>query len=230
LEVRLNNYRSYINDMKFSIKNPASAFFVISLAALVIAGALIISTHEIKTTEIKTTEDKTAEVSRAAPAGKPPAEKSLVEKFSILSNAHTNYCAGIEILDNTAADRLQGSCCSPMDFHKYEEQVEGLKKYSYLDIVPSDPYDIPIGQARQLLAYRSIQLTPDQQKVYEEAMKLSPEGGPCCCKCWRWYAFEGQAKKLIVEYNFTAEEVAEVWGLEDGCGGEGHEHSGEVGT
>jgi hypothetical protein len=53
-------------------------------------------------------------------------------------------------------------------------------------------------------------------------MDMSHEGGPCCCKCWRWTAFEGQAKYLIVEKGFTAEQVASIWDLEDGCGGAGH--------
>src|ERR671919_384751 len=26
--------------------------------------------------------------------------------------------------------RLQGSCCSPMDLHRYSEQLEGLRAYS----------------------------------------------------------------------------------------------------
>ncbi len=83
-----------------------------------------------------------------------------------MSGARTNFCAGPDILDRVNVDRLQGSCCSAMDFHRYTEQVEGLKKYSHINKIPSDPYDI--------------------------------------------------------EYNFNAEQIAEVWDLEDGCGGSGH--------
>ncbi len=68
----------------------------------------------------------------------------------------------------------------------------------------------------------SIMLSADEAKRYEQAVNLSEEGGPCCCRCWRWDAFEGQAKLLIAEYDWPAEEIAELWELEDGCGGDGH--------
>jgi len=113
-----------------------------------------------------------------------------------------------------------------MDLHHYQEQVEGLKKYTDIPQIPADPYDVPVSLAKQLFAYqKTIQLTSDQQAVYDEATKIAEEGGPCCCKCWRWNAFEGQAKYLITELNWSAREVAELWDLEDGCGGPGHEHT-----
>ena len=122
--------------------------------------------------------------------------------------------------------RIQGSCCSRMDLHKYQEQVEGLKKYADIPQIPEDPYDVPVSLAKQLFEYqKTIQLTTDQQAVYDEAAKLSAEGGPCCCRCWRWTAFEGQAKYLITERDWSAEQTAELWNLEDGCGGSGHEHN-----
>ncbi|MBI2583362.1 MAG: hypothetical protein HYW25_01725 [Candidatus Aenigmarchaeota archaeon] len=153
---------------------------------------------------------------------------TLTAKFALLSKAGTNFCAGPDILERVQGDRLQGACCSAMDFHRYAEQVEGLKKYSHIDKIPPDPYDIPRSLAEELLDYqKTIQLTPEQQAVYDEAMQMSHEGGPCCCKCWRWYAFEGQAKYLITEYNFDSEQIAEVWDLEDGCGGSGHEGHGD---
>lgn len=151
--------------------------------------------------------------------------QTLEEKFAYLSNAKTNFCAGPKILKEINSDRLQGSCCSPMDFHKYKEQIEGLKNYSYIDKIPSDPYDISRSLAEELLDFqKNIILGPKQQAVYDEAVKLSEEGGPCCCKCWRWYAFEGLAKYLIIEYNFDAQEIAKVWELLDGCGGSSHIH------
>ena len=113
-----------------------------------------------------------------------------------------------------------------MDLHRYQEQVEGLKKYSNIPQIPSDPYDVPVKLAKQLFEYQTtIQLTPDQQAIYDQAMQISEEGGPCCCRCWRWFAFEGQAKYLITELNWPAQQVAELWDLEDGCGGPGHEHN-----
>ena len=113
-----------------------------------------------------------------------------------------------------------------MDLHKYQEQVEGLKKYSDIPQIPQDPYDVPVSLAKQLFEYqKSIQLTADEQATYDQAMKLSEEGGPCCCRCWRWTAFEGQAKYLITEKHWSSQEIAELWNLEDGCGGAGHEHN-----
>lgn len=123
--------------------------------------------------------------------------------------------------------RIQGSCCGPMDLHKYQEQVEGLNKYADIPQVPSDPYDVPVSLAKMLFEYqKTIQLTSDQQAIYDQAAELSEEGGPCCCRCWRWTAFEGQAKYLITELDWSAEQVAELWDLQDGCGGAGHEHAG----
>ncbi len=149
--------------------------------------------------------------------------ETLEAKFARLNSANSNFCAGPDFLDNINVDKLQGACCSEMDLHRYKEQLEGLKEYSKIEKIPSDPYDIPRELADELLDYqKNIKLTSEQQKIYDEAVGLSHEGGPCCCKCWRWYAFEGQAKYLIVEEGFTAEQIAEVWDLEDGCGGPGH--------
>jgi hypothetical protein len=122
--------------------------------------------------------------------------------------------------------RIQGSCCSPMDLHRYQEQVEGLKKYAEIPQIPNDPYDVPVKLAKQLFEnQKAIQLTPNQQVIYDQAMQISEEGGPYCCRCWRWFAFEGQAKYLITELDWSAQQVAELWDLEDGCGGPEHEHN-----
>ena len=149
---------------------------------------------------------------------------TLDERFEVLSNSRTSLCAGPEFINGKQDDEsLQGACCSAMDFHRYSEQVEGLKKYASFDAIPPDPYDIPVPLANRLLDYqKTISLTIEQQEIYDGAVKLSHEGGPCCCKCWRWYAFEGLAKYLITEHGFNAWQIAEVWDLEDGCGGEAH--------
>lgn len=154
------------------------------------------------------------------------AKGGLESKFALLSNAHTNYCAKADVVfSKSDGEMLQGSCCSKMDFHRYSEQVEGLKKYSDIGKIPKDPYDISVSLAKELLGYKeNIKLTSEQQAVYDEATKMSNEKGPCCCKCWRWYAFEGLAKYLITEHNFSSEQIADVWDLIDGCGGKGHEH------
>ncbi len=148
----------------------------------------------------------------------------LNPKFIELSTNGNSACFGQDfVFSMDDSMHLTGSCCDKMSLHRYEEQVEGLKKYSYIEEIPSDPYDIPVDLAKKLLSFdASITLSPEQQNIYKEAAKLSDEGGPCCCKCWRWDVYEGLAKYLITEYGFTAEQVAEVWNLSDGCGGEEH--------
>lgn len=158
-------------------------------------------------------------------------EKALLagslEKFEFLVGQRSNKC-GLQAanLDSYPDDgRIQGSCCSAMDIKKYQKQVEGLEKYSNIPQIPEDPYDIPVSLTKELFEYqKNIQLIPEQQVIYDEAVKLSHEGGPCCCRCWRWTTFEGQAKYLITKHNFTADQIAGIWDLEDGCGG-GEEHT-----
>ncbi len=158
--------------------------------------------------------------------GSPPlvANTALAAKFNELSNNGNSSCSGaftnvIDFMPDTA--RLQGSCCSPMNIHRYTEQVTGLQKYKDIPDIPSDPYDIDATLAKKLKAYYDIQLTVDEQKAYDYAMAHSNEKGPCCCKCWRWYVYGGLGKLLIQQYNFTGEQVTEIWNLSDGCGGAG---------
>ena len=149
------------------------------------------------------------------------------EKFNYLVRQTSNGC-GLQrqaVFDYPDNQRIQGSCCSKMNHHAYQEQIEGLKKYKDISFIPSDPYDISAAQAKAAYGFLDgISLTSDQQSVYNEAMKLSEEGGPCCCKCWHWDAYEGLAKKLIVDYGWNSEQIAELWDISDACGGAGHEH------
>lgn len=159
-------------------------------------------------------------VNHAYPAGSE-------EQFQFLSQQTSSTCSlqPDTVAGYPDAQRIQGSCCAPMDLHRYQEQVEGLKQYADIPQVPEDPYDIPAGLAKELFGYQqTITLTAEQQERYDTAMELSDEGGPCCCQCWRWHAFDGQAKYLITELDWTTEQIAELWDLEDGCGGTGHEH------
>jgi hypothetical protein len=147
---------------------------------------------------------------------------TLAHRFATLSRRHTNKCslASTNINALAVGGRLQGSCCRPMVFARYAQQVRGLRAYAALEEVPTDPYDISVSLARRLIdSSDSITLSPAQQATYDQAMKLSNEHGPCCCHCWRWTAFEGQAKRLILEHRFSAAKIAAIWGLEDGCGG-----------
>ena len=153
---------------------------------------------------------------------------ALMSRFEYLrqngnSNCSPDFTDAILKMPSTAL--LQGSCCSPMDAHRYVEQVNGLKKYAAISAIPSDPYDIPAGVAQALLPYYQLDLSATEQATYDYAMENSDEQGPCCCQCWRWQVYGGLAKLLITEHGFTGPQIAEVWDLSDGCGGgEDHTH------
>jgi hypothetical protein len=115
---------------------------------------------------------------------------------------------------------LGGQCCGALtNMTEYNEQLEGLKKFSEIPDIPQNPYNIPVALAQTMTTYDSItSLTSQQQSVLDQASKLAKDGGPCCCKCWHWYFNEGIAKKLIKEHGFTAQQVAEFYDLSDTCG------------
>lgn len=149
-------------------------------------------------------------------------------KFTELSKNGNSACSGAfkdSILSMADDERIMGSCCSPMNLHRYIEQVDGLKKYSNISEIPPDPYDVNAGLAKKMQAYYGTELTSEEQAAYDYAMENSHEKGPCCCKCWRWYVYGGLAKYLIRNYQFTGEQVVDIWNLSDGCGGAG-DHAG----
>ena len=156
------------------------------------------------------------------------ANTALAAKFEDLSQNGNSSCAGgykESIADMPESARIKGSCCSPMDMHRYTEQVEGLQTFKSrpgqnIAEIPDDPYGIEAGLAKRLISYYDIELTPDEQAAYDYAMLNSGEKGPCCCKCWRWYVYGGLAKFLIQNHGFTGEQITELWNLSDGCGGD----------
>ncbi len=156
-------------------------------------------------------------------------DDALMSRFEYLSKNGNSNCSR-QFMDSiatmSATALLQGSCCSPMDAHRYVEQVKALRKYGATADIPTDPYDIPAGLAHRLMGYYDLALTPGEQSAYDYAMENSGEKGPCCCQCWRWKVFGGLAKLLIRERDFTGEQVAEVWDLSDGCGGGAEHHHG----
>ncbi|MGH6915482.1 MAG: hypothetical protein ACREH3_17475 [Geminicoccales bacterium] len=138
------------------------------------------------------------------------------------SNCSRQFIEAIPTMPVVA--RLQGSCCSPMNLHRYSEQLEGLKAYRSIGSIPADPYDIEAGLAARLLSYYELKLSPREQAAYDYAMANSAEGGPCCCQCWRWAVYGGLAKHLIRDLQFTGDQIARIWDLSDGCGGDSHVH------
>lgn len=147
---------------------------------------------------------------------------SLDDRFNHLSTNGNSTCSAVftdSIVKMAPTARLQGSCCAPMERHRYAEQIQGLAKYSAIPEIPPDPYDIVAGVAQKAMSYYDLPLTPDEDRAYQHAMENSVEKGPCCCQCWRWRVYGGLAKLLIRERHFTGEQIVEVWNLSDGCGG-----------
>lgn len=146
---------------------------------------------------------------------------SLRTRFDDLSEQHSNRCgmpaSALAVMAPNA--RLQGACCFPMNYDSYVKQGHEIARYADVSVVPQDPYDISAILAKRLAAYQSIKLTAVQQRVYDHAKPLSTTKGPCCCRCWRWTAFGGQAKYLITRRQYTARQIADVWSVEEGCGG-----------
>jgi len=165
---------------------------------------------------------------QAATADGEADEEALKQRFEYLSKNGNSSCSrqfreSIASMPSTAL--IQGSCCSPMDEHRYIEQVNGLRQFRDIAMIPADPYDIPAALAQKLMPYYELALADAEQAAYDFAMENSNEQGPCCCQCWRWHVYGGLAKYLIREHRFTGEKVARVWDLSDGCGGSGeHVH------
>ena len=155
-------------------------------------------------------------------------DPDTVKRFEFLSQNGNSACSSAfrdSIADMSADARLQGSCCSEMDLHRYSEQIEGLKQYGLFLDIPPDPYDIAAPLAQKLMVAYQQPLSEQEQRSYDVAMSTSDEKGPCCCQCWRWEVFGGLGKLLIRERGFTGEQVAEVWNLSNGCGGDAHLHT-----
>jgi hypothetical protein len=153
---------------------------------------------------------------------------NMQQRFDTLRTAHTDTCAN---LGNRSAmyaamehmpqgSYLQGSCCTPMDFQRYQKQIAALKAYASISQIPADPYNVPTSLANSLLQDdQNIALTPGQQAVYDQAAGMTADHGWCCCRCWAWYTHSGLAKYLITAHNFSAAQVVAVTDLEDCCGG-----------
>jgi hypothetical protein len=155
-------------------------------------------------------------------------DPDVVKHFEFLSTHGNSSCPRAfrdSIAQMPPTARLQGSCCGEMSLHRYGEQIEGLKQYGDISDIPPDPYDVASPLAQKLMAAYQQPLGAGEQEQYDLAMATSEEKGPCCCQCWRWEVFGGLGKLLIREHGFTGEQVAQVWNLSDGCGGDAHLHN-----
>lgn len=163
--------------------------------------------------------DQPARVMRAA--GPRP---GTTARFMLLAHRDSNRCSlrPGELMSYRPGQRLQGSCCFAMNLAHYRHQVASLRRYAGIAQIPADPYDIPSGLAQRLIGYQqTIRLTPAQDGIYQAAMRLAPEHGPCCCHCWRWTAFQGLSDYLIAQRHWHARQLATLIGDLDGCGGSG---------
>jgi hypothetical protein len=153
-------------------------------------------------------------------------DAALVKKFNYLNENGNSNCSGKfmkSIATMPVGTRLQGSCCAPMDAHRYVEQVRALRKYSAVSEIPNDPYDVSAELAKKVMTYYDMPLGNTEQTAYDFAMQNSDENGPCCCKCWRWHVYGGLGKHLVHDKEFDGPQLVEVWNLSSGCGG-GAEH------
>src|SRR5882757_1817720 len=149
-------------------------------------------------------------------------DPELAKRFKDLSQNGNSTCSAKfteSIATMPAMSRITGSCCSPMEMKRYVEQVNGLTKYRDIEMIPSDPYDIPAGIAQKMMPYYDVNLIGVEQQAYDYAMANSEEKGPCCCQCWRWKTYGGLAKYLVRKHGFDGKQIVDVWDLSDGCGG-----------
>jgi len=142
-------------------------------------------------------------------------------RFALLSQSHSNRCnlAAAEMRAMPDTMRLRGACCFPLDLNRYRQQLRELRPYRRTGLVPADPYDVSVALAKRLLFLRRVRLSATEQGVYDRAGRMSSLGGPCCCRCWRWQAFKGQARFLIARQNYSAARLSRLWKSEEGCGG-----------
>ncbi len=149
-------------------------------------------------------------------------------QFTALSSATSDQCAylgnqaaiynSVDSQPNSAY--FQGSCCSPMDWNHYQQQIAGLKNYSGIPAIPQNPYNVSVVQVKQLLGYyKNITLNASQNATFNQAAPLTQDKSWCCCQCWAWYAHAGLAKYLIKNYNYNVSQIVTVTNLEDCCGG-----------
>lgn len=114
---------------------------------------------------------------------------------------------------------MGGQCCGTMtNLTEYHERLEKLQAYQSMPDIPLDPMRTPIDTAKRWIDYDHVTaLTPEEQKIYDDAYAMSEEK-PCCCKCWHYFVDEGIAKKMIKDKTFDAKQIAAFWDASEICG------------
>ena len=139
--------------------------------------------------------------------------------FAYLSQSDTR-CSWTRSMIMSMSDStyLQGACCNGMVFTDYQKQISELSNYSSLSsLIAPDPFNIPVKVARADFAGLDLAMSPSQQSTFDQVPTLSSEKW-CCCQCWAWDQHEGLGKILIVNYGYSAQQVAHVVDLEACCG------------
>ncbi len=121
-------------------------------------------------------------------------------------------------LTTTAGVYLGGQCCGAMmDTKEYHDHLKLLQSYKNIPDVPLNPHKTPIVLAQKWIEYdKQTNLTPEEQKVYDEAIQMSKEG-PCCCQCWHYFVNKGIAKRLIKDYGYNSKQIDDYWMASDIC-------------
>jgi|AP95_1055475.scaffolds.fasta_scaffold00819_2 hypothetical protein len=130
-----------------------------------------------------------------------------------------------QVLSMSTDDKnLGGQCCGALtDITAYRIQLETIEHFIVenggRDIIPADPYDLTVEVSQQLTQIdKDITLSSEQQMTFDNAVAMSHHGGPCCCKCWKWFVMSGLAKNLIVEEKWNQNQIAELWDISSSCG------------
>ena len=134
-------------------------------------------------------------------------------------NTGSSCTAGPTMLASTSGMTLGGQCCGAMkNLDEYNKELASLQKYKDIPDVPLNPFKTPIEIAKKWIAYdNATTLNAQEQAIYDQAYAISKEK-PCCCKCWHYFVNEGIAKKMIKDYHYTGQQVADYWDSSGICG------------
>src|SRR5207253_10061758 len=79
---------------------------------------------------------------------------------------------------------------APPPLHRPPPHTSPLSFFFPYSLPPPHPHSFPTRRSSDL----QITLTAAEQAVYQKAMRLADEHGPCCCHCWRWSASSGSSR------------------------------------
>ena len=143
-----------------------------------------------------------------------------VDSLLSASPSYTGSCVGGQgTLQSAKGLYLGGQCCGTlMNTKQRHANLKKLQTYKTIPDIILDPYHTPIKLAKKWIDYNNATaLTPDEQKIYDQAYVISKEK-PCCCKCWHYFVNEGIAKKMIKNGMYNVKQIASYWDASEICG------------